>query len=197
MRALLTAGAGFIGSALYRLLLQESDMPPFIIDKLTYAGDLREGADARGAVTFLRGDINDRALLNDAFARSRPDVVFHLAAESHVDRSITSSADFIRTNIGGTHVLLQAARVYFAAFGGADRDAFRFVQVSTDDVFGALGETGAFTHETPHDLRPPYSASKAASDHLVMAWGHTYRLPVLLSNCSNNYGPYHPRPPWA
>ncbi len=193
MRFLITGGAGFIGSALVRLLVGEGAHRVLNVDKLTYAGN-RESLRAvagRPGYEFLQADICDRAALDAAFAAFQPDAVLHLAAESHVDRSIDGPAAFIQTNVVGTYTLLEAARAYWSAQPPARRAAFRFLHISTDEVFGSLGPTGFFTEETPYDPRSPYSASKAASDHLVRAWHHTYGLPTLVTNCSNNYGPFH------
>ena len=188
-RILITGGAGFIGSHLIRHFVRA--YPDYLIinlDKLTYAGNLENLRDVEDApnYTFRKGDILDIALLEHLFQEYAIDSVIHLAAESHVDRSITNPMGFIETNIVGTVTLLNAAR---AAWGDALEDK-RFYHVSTDEVYGSLGETGYFTEETPYDPRSPYSASKASSDHLVRAYFHTYGLPVVLSNCSNNYGPY-------
>jgi dTDP-glucose 4,6-dehydratase len=187
----ITGGAGFIGSALIRLLIAESDWRVVNIDKLTYAGNLESlgaaGNDPRHV--FCQTDIRDRGALDALFAQHRPAGVIHLAAESHVDRSIHGPGDFIDTNITGTYVLLEAARGYWSGLDDAGKRAFRFHHVSTDEVFGSLGAAGMFDEETAYDPRSPYSASKAASDHLVRAWQHTYGLPTLLTNCSNNYGP--------
>jgi dTDP-glucose 4,6-dehydratase len=164
-----------------------------VVDALTYAGDRRSLAalEGRPGFAFLQADVCDAEAMAAAFRGFRPDAVAHLAAESHVDRSIEGAAPFIRTNVAGTFTLLEAARAHWAGLDAAGRDAFRFLHVSTDEVFGSLGEDGFFTETTAYDPRSPYSASKAASDHLVSAWGHTYGLPVLISNCSNNYGPRH------
>ena len=190
-RILVTGGAGFIGSALLHHLIQHTDARIFCLDKLTYAGR-RESIEpllASGRLELRRGDICDAATAAEAFAACQPDAVMHLAAESHVDRSIDGPAAFIETNVTGTFRLLEAAAAYCANLDADRRATFRFLHISTDEVYGALGETGRFTEDTPYDPRSPYSASKAASDHLVSAWGHTYGLPVLIANASNNYGP--------
>jgi dTDP-glucose 4,6-dehydratase len=163
------------------------------IDALTYAGNLASLREVEGRTSyrFFKADICDRAAMERAFADFQPDRIMHLAAESHVDRSITGAAEFIRTNVLGTFTLLEAARRYWSALDGSARDAFRFLHVSTDEVYGSLREEGLFTEETPYDPSSPYSASKASSDHLAKAWQRTYGLPVVVSNCSNNYGPYH------
>lgn len=190
MKILVTGGAGFIGSAVVRLAVARGHSV-VNVDALTYAAYLANvtsvADDPRYA--FEQADIRDRATLAQILDRHQPDAVMHLAAESHVDRSIDGPGDFISTNITGTYELLEAVRAYWVARGRpAD---FRFHHVSTDEVFGSLGAEGQFTEETPYDPRSPYSASKAASDHLVQAWHHTYGLPVVMSNCSNNYGPFH------
>jgi dTDP-glucose 4,6-dehydratase len=191
MKLLVTGGAGFIGSALCRLAVGELGHEVVNLDKLTYAACLASldpvADDPR--YRFVRADICDRAALDQVFAAARPDAVIHLAAESHVDRSITSAGDFIETNVVGTYHMLEAARAYWAGLAGAARDTFRFLQVSTDEVYGSLGATGLFSEETRYDPSSPYSASKAAADHVALAWHRTYGLPVLVSNCSNNYGP--------
>jgi dTDP-glucose 4,6-dehydratase len=189
---LVTGGAGFIGSALVRYLLDRTPHRVVNADKLTYAGNLESLAPVLPSERyhFERVDICDRAAMERLVAHYRPDAVMHLAAESHVDRSIDGAADFIQTNIVGTYTLLEAARAYWSTLETGERDAFRFLHVSTDEVFGSLGPEGYFTEETPYDPRSPYSASKASSDHLVRAWQHTYGLPTLITNCSNNYGPY-------
>ena len=190
MKILVTGGAGFIGSAVVRLAI-ERGYSVVNVDALTYAACLENVAsvaDHRDYV-FEQVDIRDRAALENVFAKHTPDAVMHLAAESHVDRSIDGPADFIETNVNGTFNMLEAARSYWQAQGKPE--AFRFHHISTDEVFGSLGPTGMFTEDTPYDPRSPYSASKASSDHLVRAWHETYGLPVVLTNCSNNYGPYH------
>lgn len=200
-RCLVTGAAGFIGSALVRLLLTETEATVLVVDKLTYAGvpaSLKEvGLDpvtlrsANPRLSFLKADICDAAAMDAAFASFRPDTVFHLAAESHVDRSIDGPGAFIQTNVVGTATLLQAALKYWSTLSNAAKAAFRFQHISTDEVYGSLGATGFFTETTPYAPHSPYSASKAASDHLVRAWRDTYGLPTLVTNCSNNYGPYH------
>ena len=193
MRVMVTGGAGFIGSAVCRLLAGERDHDVLNVDCLTYAASLASLAplENRPGYRFLQADVRDHEAIGRAFAEFQPDAVLHLAAESHVDRSITGPAAFISTNIVGTHVMLEAARAYWSALPAARRDAFRFLHISTDEVFGSLGEDGLFTEKTPYDPSSPYSASKAASDHLVRAWHRTYGLPAIVTNCSNNYGPYH------
>lgn len=189
---LVTGGAGFIGSALVRELVKDSGTRVVNIDALTYAGNLTSLAEVANASNhvFEHADIRDRAAIGEIFAKHEPDAVLHLAAESHVDRSIDDPSTFISTNVNGTHNLLAVARAHYERLGGTRRQAFRFVHVSTDEVFGSLGPTGAFDETTPYDPRSPYSASKAASDHLARAWFHTYGLPVIVTNCSNNYGSY-------
>jgi dTDP-glucose 4,6-dehydratase len=193
MRVLVTGGAGFIGSALIRHLVAESDHEILNLDKLTYAGSLStvEPVSANPRYRFVQADICDGARVAAILAEFQPDVVAHLAAESHVDRSIDGPDAFIETNIVGTYRMLRAATAYWGALPEARREAFRFHHISTDEVFGSLGPEGFFTETTPYDPRSPYSASKAGSDHIVRAWHHTYGLPVLVTNCSNNYGPYH------
>jgi dTDP-glucose 4,6-dehydratase len=190
MRLLVTGGCGFIGSAVVRLAVARGHHVTNL-DALTYAGRPENVATVEGSplYRFVHADIRDRATLDRIMAEARPDAVMHLAAESHVDRSIDGPGDFIETNVTGTFNMLEAARGYWQR---ADRpERFRFHHISTDEVYGSLGAEGHFTEDTPYDPRSPYSASKAASDHLVRAWHHTYGLPVVLSNCSNNYGPYH------
>ena len=202
-RILVTGGAGFIGGAVVRRLLRESDALVFNLDKLGYASDLTsiealvdagEPAAATPAAqqrhTLLRVDLTDASATAAAVRQADPDLVMHLAAESHVDRSIEGPAAFIDSNVSGTFQLLQAVRAHWDALPEPRRSAFRFHHISTDEVFGSLGPTGRFSETTPYDPRSPYSASKAASDHLVNAWHHTYGLPVVLTNCSNNYGPW-------
>jgi len=193
MRIMITGGAGFIGSALVRHLVGQGAHSVWNVDKLTYAGNLESlrAVAGRPGYRFLQADICDRAAMDAAFASCRPDIVLHLAAESHVDRSIDGPAAFIQTNVVGTYTLLEAARAYWGALPADRRATFRFLHISTDEVYGSLGPTGLFTEDTPYDPRSPYSASKAASDHLVRAWHHTYGLPTLVTNCSNNYGPFH------
>jgi dTDP-glucose 4,6-dehydratase len=192
-RFLVTGGAGFIGSAVVRRLIRETRHRVLVVDKLTYAGSLDALApvstDSRFA--FVRADVVDRPKVNEIFSDYQPDVVMHLAAESHVDRSIDVPAAFIETNVIGTYTLLEAALGYWRTLPRERRGTFRFHHISTDEVFGSLGSGGRFSEASPYAPRSPYSASKAASDHLVRSWHHTYGLPVLLSNCSNNYGPYH------
>ncbi|MGV0909080.1 dTDP-glucose 4,6-dehydratase [Martelella sp. FOR1707] len=190
MKLLVTGGAGFIGSAVVRLAVARG-FHVVNLDALTYAACLDNVASVADSplYAFERADIRDRAALDPVFARHQPDAVMHLAAESHVDRSIDGPGDFIETNINGTYNMLEAARAYWVARGRPE--GFRFHHISTDEVFGSLGPDGMFTEETPYDPRSPYSASKAASDHLVRAWHETYGLPTLVTNCSNNYGPYH------
>ena len=186
-----TGGAGFIGSALIRLLIAESDLRIVNIDKLTYAGNLESLAvlASHPRYVFSQTDICDGAALDSLFAEHRPLGVIHLAAESHVDRSIHGPGDFIQTNIVGTYTLLEATRAYWMTLSAEEKPGFRFHHVSTDEVYGSLGADGLFTETTPYRPNSPYSASKASSDHLVRAWLHTYGLPVLITNCSNNYGP--------
>lgn len=193
LRILVTGGAGFIGSALIRHLIADSDHVVLNVDALTYAGNLNSltEASASSRYHFEEADIVDRKKISDIIERFQPDVITHLAAESHVDRSIDGPDAFIQTNLVGTFSLLTEALKYWKALSADRQQAFRFHHISTDEVFGALGSEGYFTEDTAYDPRSPYSASKAGSDHLVRAWHHTYGLPVLITNCSNNYGPYH------
>jgi dTDP-glucose 4,6-dehydratase len=192
-RLIVTGGAGFIGSAVCRMLVSDFGVNVLNIDKLTYAGNLAslKTVDRSPLYGFLRADITDREAMTEALFQFRPDGVIHLAAESHVDRSIEGSAAFVQTNVIGTYVLLEAARNYWSQLPRDRARAFRFLSVSTDEVFGSLAESGFFTEETPYNPSSPYSATKAASDHLATAWMRTYGLPVIISNCSNNYGPFH------
>ena len=192
-KLLVTGGAGFIGSEVCRQVIAQTGWSLVNLDKLTYAGNLQSLAtiESDPRYEFVHGDICDRPLVDAMLARIQPDAVMHLAAESHVDRSITGSASFIQTNIVGTHALLESTLGYWKTLSTDKKDQFRFLAVSTDEVYGSLGPTGYFSETTAFDPRSPYSASKAASDHLVSAWSHTYGLPVVISNCSNNYGPYH------
>ena len=190
MKILITGGAGFIGSAVVRQAIRDGH-EVVNLDALTYAANLANVKSVSNApgYAFEQVDIRDRAALHRVFAEHRPDAVMHLAAESHVDRSIDGPGEFIETNINGTYNLLEAARTFWTREGKPE--GFRFHHISTDEVFGSLGEDGQFTETTPYDPRSPYSASKAASDHLVRAWHETYGLPVVMTNCSNNYGPFH------
>ena len=192
-RILITGGAGFIGSEVVRQYIQETASTVIVLDKLTYAGNLESLAPVAGSERFVfeQVDICDGPGVEQIFAKYEPQAVMHLAAESHVDRSIEGSAAFVQTNINGTHVLLEAARAYWQDLSMEERTDFRFHHVSTDEVYGSLGKTGElFTEHSPYRPNSPYAASKAASDHLVRAWFATYGLPVVVSNCSNNYGPY-------
>ncbi len=202
-RILVTGGAGFIGGAVVSRLLAESEALVFNLDKCGYASDLTsieqvlaelgpQALDATGQArhTLLRVDLTDAEATADAVRQADPDLVLHLAAESHVDRSIEGPDAFIESNVSGTFNLLQAVRAHWEQLPAERQATFRFHHISTDEVFGSLGETGRFSETTPYDPRSPYSASKAASDHLVNAWHHTYGLPVVLTNCSNNYGPW-------
>jgi len=192
LKLLVTGGSGFIGSAVIRLVVRETDAAVVNLDKLTYAAtpDALDEVEGDPRYVFEKVDICDGSALRRVLAEHRPDAVMHLAAESHVDRSIDSPADFIETNLVGTYTLLEAVCAYWNELAGAARDRFRFHHISTDEVYGSLGATGLFTEQTPYRPNSPYSASKAGSDHLVRAWHHTFGLPVVTSNCSNNYGPY-------
>lgn len=194
MNILVTGGAGFIGSAVIRYLVKETDHRVLNVDKLTYAGNVESLilVEDSERYQFSHADICDRSTLDRVFEDFQPDIVMHLAAESHVDRSIEGPADFIETNIVGTYQLLEAARAYYSQLDGGKKANFRFQHVSTDEVYGDLEGTDVlFTETTPYAPSSPYSASKASSDHLVRAWHRTFGLPVVLTNCSNNYGPYH------
>ena len=192
-KILITGGAGFIGSAVIRQMIAETSISIINVDKLTYAGNLQSLVSVADnpRYRFERVDICDAPEVARLFREHQPDAVMHLAAESHVDRSISGPAAFIQTNIIGTYTLLSAAREYWNELPAERKAAFRFHHISTDEVYGSLGDTGFFTEETPYQPNSPYSASKASSDHLVRAWHHTYGFPVLTTNCSNNYGPYH------
>jgi dTDP-glucose 4,6-dehydratase len=193
MKIVVTGGAGFIGSALIRYLINETNHDVLNLDKLTYAGNLESlvSISSSKRYSFVQLDICDQQGLDKVLNDYQPDLIMHLAAESHVDRSIDGPAEFIQTNIVGTFTLLNAVRNYWDSLSKAKKDGFRFHHISTDEVYGDLNETDLFTEETPYAPSSPYSASKASSDHLVRAWHRTYGLPVVLTNCSNNYGPYH------
>lgn len=192
-KVLVTGGAGFIGSAVCRHLVKEKGASVLNVDKLTYAGNTESLKEISGSPLyhFAQADICDRNKISALFAEFQPDAVMHLAAESHVDRSIDGPAAFIETNIVGTYNILACAREYWNGLSNDRKQVFRFHHISTDEVYGSLGPEGFFTETTSYDPRSPYSASKASSDHLVMAWHHTYGLPTVITNCSNNYGPYH------
>ena len=192
MKILVTGGAGFIGSALIRYLVSDTDCSVINLDKLTYAGNLDSLSQVEGSdrYHFEQADICDRGALDAVFRNHQPDAVMHLAAESHVDRSIDGPGDFIQTNLVGTYTMLEASRSYWAGLDVAERDRFRFLHVSTDEVYGDLaGSDDLFREDTSYDPSSPYAATKAGSDHLVRAWGRTFKFPVLVTNCSNNYGP--------
>lgn len=194
MRFLITGGAGFIGSAVIRHIIQNTEHEVLNVDKLTYAGNLESLSSISNysRYQFSQTDICNRAALDQLFTDFQPDAVMHLAAESHVDRSISGPYAFIETNISGTYQMLEASRAYWLGLNEKKKDTFRFHHISTDEVYGDLeGTTDLFTEKTPYAPSSPYSASKASSDHLVRAWNRTYGLPVLVTNCSNNYGPYH------
>lgn len=192
MKVLVTGGAGFIGSALCRHLIDDAGATILNIDKLTYAANLRSLDTVADSCRyqFRQADICDRAAMDATFKEFEPSLVFHLAAESHVDRSIAGSDAFVQTNVIGTYTLMEAARAYWSGLTDLARAAFRFLHVSTDEVYGSLGADGLFSETTAYDPSSPYSASKAAADHMVVAWHRTYGFPALISNCSNNYGPH-------
>lgn len=193
MKLLITGGAGFIGSALARQVILNTQDQVLVYDKLTYAGNLSslKPVAENGRFTFVQGDICDALSVGETLNHFQPDVVMHLAAESHVDRSIDGPAAFIQTNLVGTFTLLNSCLAYWRQLNSERAEKFKFMHISTDEVFGALGVTGYFREDTPYAPTSPYSASKAGSDHLVRAWRHTYQLPTIITNCSNNYGPYH------
>ena len=192
MRLIVTGGAGFIGSAMVRYLINETDTVVMNIDHLTYAGNLDSltTVSKNARYHFTKADICDASAMQQIFQTFQPDAIMHLAAESHVDRSIDGPTAFINTNVIGTYTLLETARGYWQSLMPQKKEQFRFHHISTDEVYGSLGPTGLFTEHSPYCPRSPYSASKAASDHLVHAWHHTYQLPTIVTNCSNNYGPY-------
>lgn len=191
-KVIVTGGAGFIGSALIRMLIKDVGVQVVNVDALTYASNLDSLTSVSNddAYSFVQGNVCDEQGMSELFDAEQPDVIMHLAAESHVDRSIDGPAAFMETNIMGTYAMLEAARAYWSGLPSARKDAFRFHHISTDEVYGSLGEDGLFTETTPYAPNSPYSASKASSDHLVRSWYHTYRLPVVTTNCSNNYGPF-------
>lgn len=193
MTIIVTGGAGFIGSALIRFLIRNTQHIVVNVDCLTYAGNLESLNDVKDSPRYIfeQVDICNYDKMQAVFLKYKPDLVMHLAAESHVDRSISGPLQFVQTNVMGTCVLLEVARSYWQALQGDARQAFRFHHVSTDEVYGDLGETGLFEETTPYDPSSPYSASKAASDHMVRAWHRTYGMPIVVTNCSNNYGPFH------
>ncbi len=189
---IVTGGAGFIGSAVVRMIISASEDTVVNVDKLTYAGNLDslQSIEDNSRYHFVQADICDASAMTEVFERYQPDAIMHLAAESHVDRSIDGPGEFIQTNIVGTYTLLEVARDYWSGLSGDKKEGFRFHHVSTDEVYGSLGDDGLFLETTPYDPSSPYSASKASSDHLVRSWHRTFGLPVVLTNCSNNYGPY-------
>jgi len=193
MKFLVTGGAGFIGSAVVRYLINKTDHKVVNIDKLTYAGNLEslKKIDQSNRYAFERANICNRQAMTDIFEKHQPDYIMHLAAESHVDRSIDGPAAFIETNIVGTYAMLEVTRAYWNKLKGEKKKRFKFHHISTDEVYGTLGAEGLFTEENRYEPNSPYSASKASSDHLVRAWRETYGLPTVITNCSNNYGPYH------
>lgn len=191
MRILITGGSGFIGTALIRHLLKHTDYHILNLDKLTYAGTRKNaGVVASPRYRFVHGDICDRSLVRDIIGKFQPEVITHLAAESHVDRSITGPDAFVRTNLVGTYTMVSEAFGYWKNLPSQGAERFRFHHISTDEVYGSLGPTGMWSESSAYDPRSPYSATKAGSDHLVSAWGHTFGLPILITNCSNNYGPF-------